>query len=28
VDSIPDILKTLINVTGDMSVATIINRHF
>jgi Na+/H+-dicarboxylate symporter len=27
VDSIPDILKTLINVTGDMSVATIINRH-
>ena len=27
VDSIPDILKTLINVTGDMSVATILNRY-
>jgi proton glutamate symport protein len=26
VDSIPDIFKTLINVTGDMSVATILNR--
>jgi proton glutamate symport protein len=28
VDSIPDILKTLINVTGDLSVATILDRHF
>jgi proton glutamate symport protein len=28
VDSIPDIFKTLINVTGDMSVATILNRWF
>lgn len=27
VDSIPDILKTLLNVTGDMSVAAILDRH-
>lgn len=28
VDTIPDIFKTVINVTGDMSVTTILNRHF
>ena len=26
VEAIPDIFKTLLNVTGDMSVATIVNR--
>ncbi len=28
VESIPDIFKTVINVTGDLSVATILNRYF
>lgn len=28
VESIPDIFKTVINVTGDMSVATILDRYF